>query len=98
MDFIGNDIYNFDCSKVFWLKNEVELNVLWDSKVKFDELSLKLVGKMDKEICEILICCYKFVICCLVQINSEDVFLLVMMVFVCEIDLYINYFFLCNIE
>lgn len=66
MDFIGNDIYNFDCSKVFWSKNEVELNVLWDSKVKFDELSLKLVGKMDKEICEILICRYKFVICRLV--------------------------------
>lgn len=62
MDFIGNDIYNFDRSKAFWSKNEVELNALWDSKVKFDELSLKLIGKTDKEIREILIRRYKFVI------------------------------------
>lgn len=66
MDFIGNDNFNFDCFKVLWLKDEVELNKLWDVKVKFDQLSLKLVGKDDKEICDILICCYKFVICCLV--------------------------------
>ena len=54
MDFTGNDTYNLDRSKAPWPKNEAELNALWDSKVKFDELSLKLTGKTDKEIRETL--------------------------------------------
>lgn len=52
MDFTGNDTYNLDRSKAPRPKNEAELNALWDSKVKFDELSLKLAGKTDKEIRE----------------------------------------------
>lgn len=40
-------------------ENEAELNALWDSKVKFDELSLKLAGKTDKEIRETLTRRYK---------------------------------------
>lgn len=49
MDFTGNDTYNLDRSKAPWPKNEAELNALWDSKVKFDELSLKLTGKRIKK-------------------------------------------------
>lgn len=49
MDFTGNDTYNLDRSKAPWPKNEAELNALWDSKVKFDELSLKLAGKRIKK-------------------------------------------------
>lgn len=48
MDFTGNDTYNLDCSKAP-AENEAELNALWDSKVKFDELSLKLTGKRIKK-------------------------------------------------
>lgn len=59
MDFTGNDTYNLDRSKAPWPKNEAELNALWDSKVKFDELSLKLAGKTDKEIRETLTRRYK---------------------------------------
>lgn len=43
-------------------KDEAELNALWDAKVKFDELSLKLAGKDDKEIRETLTRRYKFAI------------------------------------
>lgn len=50
------------------------MNALWDGKVKFDELSLKLTGKDDKEIRETLTRRYKSAIRRLTQTNSEDVF------------------------
>lgn len=49
------------------------MNALWDSKVKFDELSLKLAGKTDKEIRETLTP-LQIAIRRLAQTNSEDVF------------------------
>ena len=47
-------------------------------KVKFDQLSLKLTGKDDKEIRDTLTRRYKFAIRRLAQSNSEDVFSMVM--------------------
>lgn len=67
------------------------MNALWDSKVKFDELSLKLTGKTDKEIRETLTRRYKFAIRRLAQTNSEDVFSLAMTAFAREIDPHTNY-------
>lgn len=91
MDFTGNDTYNLDRSKSPWPKNEAELNSLWDSKVKFDELSLKLTGKNDQEIRETLTKRYNFAIRRLTQSNSEDVFSLAMTAFAREIDPHTNY-------
>jgi carboxyl-terminal processing protease len=48
MDFTGNDNFNLDRSKAPWPKDEAELNALWDAKVKFDQLSLKLAAKTIK--------------------------------------------------
>ncbi|EBA4968374.1 tail-specific protease, partial [Salmonella enterica] len=91
MDFTGNDTFNLDRSKAPWPKDEAELNALWDGKVKFDELSLKLTGKSDKEIRETLTRRYKFAIRRLAQTNSEDVFSLAMTAFAREIDPHTNY-------
>ncbi|VTN09930.1 Tail-specific protease precursor [Raoultella terrigena] len=91
MDFTGNDNFNLDRSKSPWPKDEAELNALWDAKVKFDQLSLKLAGKDDKEIRETLTRRYKFAIRRLAQTNSEDVFSLVMTSFAREIDPHTNY-------
>ncbi|VDZ72910.1 tail-specific protease [Atlantibacter hermannii] len=91
MDFTGNDTYELDRSKAPWPKTEAELNQLWDSKVKYDELSLKLTGKTDKEIRETLTKRYKFAIRRLAQTNSEDVFSLAMTAFAHEIDPHTNY-------
>jgi carboxyl-terminal processing protease len=91
MDFTGSDTFNLDRSKAPWPKNEAELNALWDSKVKYDELSLKLAGKDDKEIRETLTRRYKFAIRRLTQTNSEDVFSLAMTAFAHEIDPHTNY-------
>ena len=60
MDFTGNDTFNLDRSKAPWPKDEAELNALWDGKVKYDELSLKLTGKDEKEIREYKVSQLKF--------------------------------------
>ncbi|MCU6666487.1 Tail-specific protease precursor [compost metagenome] len=91
MNFTGNDTFNLDRSKSPWPKDEAELNTLWDSKVKYDELSLKLTGKDEKEIRETLTRRYKFAIRRLAQTNSEDVFSLAMTAFAHEIDPHTNY-------
>ncbi len=91
MDFTGNDTFNLDRAKAPWPKDEAELNALWDGKVKFDELSLKLTGKDEKEIRETLTRRYKFAIRRLAQTNSEDVFSLAMTSFAREIDPHTNY-------
>ncbi|EKH2098142.1 carboxy terminal-processing peptidase [Salmonella enterica] len=91
MDFTGNDTFNLDRSKAPWPEDEAELNALWDGKVKFDELSLKLTGKSDKEIRETLTRRYKFAIRRLAQTNSEDVFSLAVTAFAREIDPHTNY-------
>ncbi len=91
MDFTGNDNFNLDRSKAPWPKDEAELNKLWDAKVKFDQLSLKLAGKDDKEIRDTLTRRYKFAIRRLAQTNSEDVFSLAMTAFAREIDPHTNY-------
>lgn len=91
MDFSGTDNFNLDRSKSPWPKNEAELNALWDAKVKYDQLSLKLTGKNDKEIRETLTRRYKFAIRRLAQTNSEDVFSLAMTAFAREIDPHTNY-------
>lgn len=91
MDFTGTDTFNLDRSKAPWPKDQAELNKLWDGKVKYDQLSLKLAGKDDKEIHDTLARRYKFAIRRLAQTNSEDVFSLAMTSFAREIDPHTNY-------
>ncbi|RPH22897.1 carboxy terminal-processing peptidase [Buttiauxella warmboldiae] len=91
MDFTGQDTFNLDRSKAPWSASVAELNALWDSKVKYDELSLKLTGKTDLEIRETLTRRYQFAIRRLAQSNSEDVFSLAMTAFAREIDPHTNY-------
>ncbi|PRD13945.1 carboxy terminal-processing peptidase [Pantoea coffeiphila] len=91
MNFTGNDTIDIDRSKAAWPKTTDELNALWDAKVKYDELSLKLTGKDDKEIREVLTKRYQFAERRLAQSNSEDVFQLAMTAFAHEIDPHTNY-------
>jgi len=91
MDFTGNDTIDLDRSKAPWPQNEAELNKLWDAKVKYDALSLKLTGKNDNDIRDVLTKRYQFAIRRLAQSNSEDVFQLVMNAFAHEIDPHTNY-------
>ena len=91
MDFAAHDTINLDRSKAPWPASETELNSLWDAKVKFDELNLKLTGKTDAEIRETLTRRYTFAIRRLAQTNSEDVFQMAMNSFAHQIDPHTNY-------
>jgi len=91
MNFSGNDTIDIDRAKAPWPKDEAELNALWDAKVKYDQLSLKLAGKDDKEIRDVLTKRYNFAIRRLAQSNGEDVFQLVMNAFAREIDPHTSY-------
>ncbi|MCX3310110.1 carboxy terminal-processing peptidase [Pantoea vagans] len=91
MDFSGNDTIDIDRAKAPWPKDQAELNALWDAKVKYDQLSLKLAGKDDNEIRDVLTKRYNFAIRRLAQSNGEDVFQLVMNAFAREIDPHTSY-------
>ncbi|WP_027711884.1 carboxy terminal-processing peptidase [Dickeya chrysanthemi] len=87
----GNDVIDLDRAKAPWPQSVEELNALWDAKVKYDWLSLKLTGKADAEIKETLTKRYQFAVRRLVQTNSEDVFQLIMNAFAREIDPHTSY-------
>ncbi|WP_063656708.1 carboxy terminal-processing peptidase [Candidatus Arsenophonus triatominarum] len=91
LDFANNDVIEVDRSKAPWPKTIEELNRLWDAKVKFDWLNLKLSGKNDSEIKPILTKRYNFALKRLAQTQSEDVFQLIMNAFAREIDPHTNY-------
>ncbi|NRN28097.1 carboxy terminal-processing peptidase [Photorhabdus heterorhabditis] len=91
MSFDGNDTIDVDRSKAPWPQSVEELNRLWDAKVKYDWLNLKLAGKDDKEIEEVLTKRYQFALKRLTQSQSEDVFQLIMTAFAREIDPHTNY-------
>lgn len=91
MNFSGDDTIDIDRSKAPWPTNVAELNTLWDARVKLDELNLKLTGKDEKTIREVLSRRYQSAIRRLTQNNSEDVFQLAMNAFAHEIDPHTNY-------
>ncbi|MCE9872606.1 carboxy terminal-processing peptidase [Hafnia alvei] len=91
MTFGGNDTIDVDRSKSPWPTSTEELNKLWEAKVKYDELNLKLAGKDWPEIQKILTKRYQFAIKRLTQSKSEDVFQLFMNAFAHEIDPHTNY-------
>ena len=91
MNFSGNDTIDIDRAKAPWPKDQSELNALWDAKVKYDQLSLKLAGKDDNEIRDVLTKRYNFANRRLAQSNGEDVFQLVMNAFAREIDPHTSY-------
>ncbi len=91
MNFDGDDVIATDRSKAPWPQTEAELNNLWDAKVKYDWLTLKLSGKDDKEIKETLTKRYTYALKRLTQTKSEDVFQLIMTAFAREIDPHTSY-------
>ena len=74
MKFDKKEKYQFDRSEADWAANQNELDELWQKKVKFDALALKLNGKTWPEIKERLSKRYNIAIKHLVQTESEDVF------------------------
>ncbi|MGX8894896.1 carboxy terminal-processing peptidase, partial [Enterobacter cloacae] len=59
IDLTGQDKFQLDRTKAPWPKTRAELDKLWDEKVKYDWLTLKLSDKTDSEIKETLTKRYK---------------------------------------
>ncbi|MEX0446160.1 carboxy terminal-processing peptidase [Xenorhabdus sp. SGI246] len=87
----GNDTLETERDKAPWSKSVEELNNLWDAKIKSDWINLKLSGKNDKEIKEVLTKRYRTLLKHLTQSKSEDVFRTIMMAFAREIDPHTSY-------
>ncbi|SCB72565.1 carboxy terminal-processing peptidase [Gilliamella intestini] len=91
MDFSANDEVDFNREEIAWPTSESELDAYWDKRVKYDELSLSLSGKNEKEIREVLAKRYNRVLKTIIQSNNEDAFQVFMNAFAREIDPHTSY-------
>ncbi len=85
------DKYYYDREDSEWAKTEAELDELWRQRVKYDALNLKLAGKTDEELKELLSKRYKRAIKRLTQTKSEDVFQTIMNSFARTIEAHTSY-------
>ena len=74
-----------------WPASEAELNELWRKRVKSDWLRLKLVGKDDKSIVDLLDKRYDNYLTRVKKLNSEDVFSMFMNAYATAIEPHTNY-------
>ncbi len=91
-DFTKKESYQSSRKDAPWAKSETELNDLWRKRVKDGWLRLKLAGKNDKSIVEILDKRYGHALDRLVRVKSEDAFQDFMNAYAMSIDPHTNYF------
>lgn len=91
IDLTTQDKFELDRTKAPWPQTQAELDKLWDEKVKYDWLTLKLSDKTDSEIKETLTKRYKAAMRRQTQSQSEDVFQIIMTAFAREIDPHTSY-------
>ncbi|MCY7293912.1 carboxy terminal-processing peptidase [Alteromonas sp. a30] len=85
------DKYYYDREDVDWAKSEAELDEVWRQRVKYDALNLKLAGKSEEEIKDLLTKRYKRASKRLTQTKSEDVFQTIMNSFARTIEAHTSY-------
>ena len=90
-DFTKDESYNYQREKAPWPKTSAELDDLWRQRVKNDWLRLKLAGKKDAEIRNVLDKRYATYLDRIHQLNSEDVFQTFMNAYAMSIDPHTNY-------
>jgi len=91
-DFTKKESYQSSRKDASWAKSETELNDLWRKRVKDSWLRLKLAGKDEKSIVEILAKRYDHALDRLVKAKSEDAFQDFMNAYAMSIDPHTNYF------
>lgn len=89
--FEAPESYQFARDKQAWPKTEPEVLELWRKRVKNDWLRLKLAGKDDKSIFEVLDKRYDNILRRIARINSEDAFQVYMNAFAMAIEPHTNY-------
>lgn len=91
-DFTKQDSYQYDREKAPWLKSEDEAHDLWQKRVKNDWLRLKLAGKTDKNIVEVLNKRYDNYLKGINKLKGDDAFQSFMNAYAMSIDPHTNYF------
>ncbi|NAX41025.1 carboxy terminal-processing peptidase, partial [Vibrio sp. V26_P1S5P106] len=89
--FDSDDAIEQDRTQSPWPKDQAEIDSLWQKRVKFDALNLKLAGKTWPEIQETLAKRYNNAIKRLTQTHSEDVFQVYINAFARQIDPHTSY-------
>lgn len=85
------DELEFDREEAPWVTTTAELDELWRQRVKYDALNLKLAGKEQDKIKELLTKRYERAIKRLSQTKSEDVFQTVMNSFARSVEAHTSY-------
>lgn len=99
MDFtVEGDKYYYDREDADWAKSTDELDQLWQSRVKYDALNLKLAGKEWPEIVETLGKRYNSALNRLTTSKSEDVFQTLMNAFARSVEAHTSYLSPSNSE
>ncbi len=83
--------YYYDREDAEWAQTEVDLDELWRQRVKYDALNLKLAGKEEEKIKELLEKRYNRAIKRMTQTKSEDVFQTIMNSFARSIEAHTSY-------
>jgi carboxyl-terminal processing protease len=91
-DFTREETFTFDREESEWASSEQDLDELWRKRVKNDTLSLQLSGKKPKEIGETLRKRYEGITRRTGQLNSEDIFQMVINAYTTSIDPHTAYF------
>ena len=91
-DFTTNDSIEVNRENSNWAASRMDMNKLWNERIKNDALNLSLTGKDQDEIVSNLTKRYDNFSRALFQYNSEDVFQLAMDAYTSSIDPHTNYF------
>jgi carboxyl-terminal processing protease len=92
LNFSINDSYTIERMKEPWALNSEELNKLWDKRVKYDWLGLKLAGESKEEIVNKLFTRYTNIERRIGQIKESDVFELVINTYLSSIEPHTSFF------
>ncbi|MBT1063776.1 carboxy terminal-processing peptidase [Bowmanella sp. Y26] len=87
----AGDVLEFNREDASWPKDVAELNELWRQRVKYDALNLKMAGKDEAGIKDLLSKRYERAIKRLQQTESEDVFQTLMNSFARTIEAHTSY-------
>jgi carboxyl-terminal processing protease len=91
-DFTKKDVYIADRKKLPFVKTEAEMNAIWDKRVKYDMLDLRLTNPDMAKNKETLKKKYQNLLAQLGKTSSQDVFQQIMNAFTASVDPHISYF------
>jgi len=91
-DFTVKESYQYERENEPWVSSEADMQELWRKRVKNDWLRLKLAGKDDKTIVDVLTKRYDSNLKSITKLKGDDVFQSFMNAYAMAIDPHSNYF------